>query len=579
MATTPLRTISPGARGINTESGSVPLDPGWALTATNAIIDASGNLSKRPGLWSDTGGSASVNNFVQTIKFVNEEQSTTTAPMRENLFIGWGGGATAALRANSGLAVTVGTPTMTAEAVEFFDSTGSYDANDVIGSQDPEYGRWNIQVVNNVVYALTWDEACTTPFIKRNPQSDTNFQLVSFNQDGSYTFDNGVAASAFGRLWIKAGPSILLGSALLDPTEYRAANDGVEINMANVWPNDEIMAITEFNGALVVFGRDHIVFWVDGTGSRLGIDPDNMYVSDIISGTGCAAERTLAKVGETDILFLSRNGVQSLGRVIQERSNPSLTLTDHVRSEITGALDLAIKQGQFGSVSPVGTYNHKDGNYYLSFGACGINKTYVLNYRRRFLDDSTRIQRLLCPVTVWSCSWRDADVSTITGLMVVSGLGTSDTDVVQGGRVSIPGFQDYYSDGSGLGGSRILYGFQYQSPALSFGGEVDARLKIPKRADITSFVSAATSATCSWQLDYSAETGQLRTITINPSDAAEWGVSEWGVGEYGSSGVAKNRAMLSGEGDWIQIGIDHVDPASTFALREITIHTKLGRLA
>jgi hypothetical protein len=58
-----------------------------------------------------------------------------------------------------------------------------------------------------------------------------------------------------------------------------------------------------------------------------------MVLADIITNIGCIARDTVQSTG-TDLIFLSDTGVRSLGRVIQEKSNPIGDVSKNVRDEM-----------------------------------------------------------------------------------------------------------------------------------------------------------------------------------------------------------------------------------------------------
>ena len=106
-----------------------------------------------------------------------------------------------------------------------------------------------------------------------------------------------MAHAAFGRIWaVDDDKQTVRYCALLDETKWATASGGGSIDMRNVWSNgmDYVTAISSIGSNLVIFGRKHIVIYTDGSGSELGVDPTQMYVVDIIEGTGCVARDSLA---------------------------------------------------------------------------------------------------------------------------------------------------------------------------------------------------------------------------------------------------------------------------------------------
>ncbi len=60
---------------------------------------------------------------------------------------------------------------------------------------------------------------------------------------------------------------------------------------------------------------------------------NSLTLSDVIVGTGCIARDSVQVIG-SDVVFLSDNGLMSLGRVIQEKSAPMRDLSRNVRDSL-----------------------------------------------------------------------------------------------------------------------------------------------------------------------------------------------------------------------------------------------------
>ena len=146
---------------------------------------------------------------------------------------------------------------------------------------------------------------------------------------------------------------------------------------------DTVRAIVPFNASLVVFGDNHIVFIADGQGSSIGIDPSNIYVADVINGTGCMTQWSVQHVGESDLLFLSRNGVQSLSRVVQEKSNPITNQSRNVRQDLMNNA-----RGESDADDIRSFYSPKLGIYGITFPNQGV--TWAVSVLTKFLSTAPR---------------------------------------------------------------------------------------------------------------------------------------------------------------------------------------------
>ncbi len=503
---TPVDLVSPGFRGLNfVQSGSL-LNPAYATQARNAILDANGRLAARDGVTAvtSTPGPAAVRTL---------HEYTNEAGTREVIFSYVGG-------ISNNLADPV--------------------AGDISGSVTDADGRWWFQNFNNKVLGFQDGQRLIV-------RTAGNFASVTVSSGTAPT--GGIALAAYGRVWQTANKQTIQYSGLLDETDWGSASAGT-IDMSTIWTNgtDEITAIAAFNGALVVFGKKHIVFWIDGQGSALGLDPTQMYVVDVISGTGTLSQHTLQAVGETDLLFLSKVGVQSIKRLLNEKSAPIATLTKYVRDEL-------LFQLQSEDVTLIrSTYNPLTGFYLLSFPTAG--KTWVLDQRRRYRDE-------------------DGDeVSIITDWSIApTALVTTDTNTLYMG-VGVGVVGQYLGDND----RGSTFRFIYQSPWLDLGEDFANRLKILKRLGSILFVRNETTIVFKWNVDFDDGFKSI-SRTVSGDASAEWGSAEWGAAEW-SGGLALRilKVPARGRGQYYRIGIE-ADVNGEFAVQQAELFTKLGRLA
>ena len=81
-----------------------------------------------------------------------------------------------------------------------------------------------------------------------------------------------------------------------------------------------------------MFLRNSIVIFADNTGSA-SFDPAQLRLVEVINRVGCVARDSIQNTG-SDIIFLSEDGLRSLGRVIQEKSLPMRDLSANVRDDL-----------------------------------------------------------------------------------------------------------------------------------------------------------------------------------------------------------------------------------------------------
>lgn len=503
----PIDLVSPGFLGLNTEQAGSLLGPQYCLTASNAVIDSSNRLASRGG-WTDlTTTDITGNPAIETIfEYIDHAGNS-------EIIVAWDGG----------IANSITDP----------------EANDISGAVTDTSGRWRFVNFNDNCYGAG------------------NGQIIKYTGTGTFSAlatlgghsPTGILHAGFGRLWSVATDLQTVYYSGLLSDDFGAASAG-SIDMANVWSNgtDQITAVTSFNGALVVFGKRHIVFWVDGKGSALGLDPTEMYVVDVVNGTGCLIDSSIQAVGESDMLYLSPVGVQSLKRVVQEKSNPIATLSKYVRTEfMSGVITADLAQMR-------SAYDPVNGFYLLSFPDKG--KTWCFDQKRRYQDSQGDECAI---VTTWTLAPTALSYAQ-TGLLYIGstdGVGSYGTTTTDNGTE---------------------FTFSYTSPWLDLGEEAANRLKMLKRLGAVVFVRTETSLVFKWAFDFSSLT-RTHTEVVTGSSATEWGSAEWGIGEW-SGGISLRilKMPARGKGQYISVSLE-ADVTAALSLQQIELFAKIGRLA
>ncbi|MGH8338170.1 MAG: hypothetical protein ACRETL_15400, partial [Gammaproteobacteria bacterium] len=263
----------PGFKGLNKQARGSVLGPEWATRLENTVLDTSNRVASRKG-WAPQTSVPNADAFVQMMEYNNAGTFELIASTDNNTLV---------MSDDDGdtWAAVTGTATVTDPNMQFV-----VFRDKVIGFQDGG---------TNVIYT----------------------GAAFANLSGAGQPAGGVGLAAFGRLWVKDTPTTVKYCALLDETDWTGTDAGT-IDLTSVWKGqDEIVALAEFNGCLVIFSTRTIIVYTDGAGSVLGIDPVQMYVVDTISGIGCIARDSIANI-KGDLWFLDDTGVHSLGRLIQE---------------------------------------------------------------------------------------------------------------------------------------------------------------------------------------------------------------------------------------------------------------------
>jgi len=530
----PVDIVAPGARGLNTEHANVLLDPSWATVALNAVVNRSGRIAARKGWADQTTTAISGTHTIDTIfEYLDE--------------------------AGASVIITTANNKIYKNFSDFTDA-----ANDITSSTAPSADHWKFVNFNGKVLGFQKGEV---PIVR----TSGDFADASYTGTGP---DGNSAVAAFGRVWAAdADLQTVRYSVLLDDTDYSTGNGGGTIDMSSVWTNgmDEIVAIAAIGSNLVVFGKNHIVMWGDGSGSEIGLDPTELAVVDTIEGTGCIARDSVQVTGEGDLIYLSRHGVQSLGRVIQFKSNPVTSLTRNVRSELAGTI--SVNRAADSDLDAVrSTYTPEEGLYILNFP--GTDEQYVLDMDHQFEDDEGR---QVFPVTRWQLGGSIAGLCTTTGGITYFGSA---------------GVLGKYS---GQDDNTAAYDFEFNTGWLDFG-ELNHRLKMLKEL-IASVTIGDGTVVWNWEFDFSGS--QLtRSVSYTGGGAAEFNVAEFsdgggaGIGyndptvgaasgetEFSGSVILSRKLIAAhGEGQFIKLGCTSAVNGFDVIVQHMSVAPKIGRM-
>ena len=152
-----------------------------------------------------------------------------------------------------------------------------------------------------------------------------------------------------------------------------------------------------FRSFLVIFGKRSILLY-SGASS-----PSTMVIADIITNIGCIARDSVQSIG-TDLFFLSDTGVRSLGRVIQEKSNPIGDVSKNVRDDM-----MTFVNTQTNDIKSVYSPEH---SFYLLFLPTN-SIVYCFDTRSKLEDGSNRVTTW--PLTKILCGERAADGTLYLG--------------------------------------------------------------------------------------------------------------------------------------------------------------------
>lgn len=379
---------APGFKGLNTED-PYTLDPEFAVKAENCVIDQRGRLVSRNG-WQERSL-----NRVPLTGITRFEDIKGVSKL-----ISWN---------NDGV------------------TTQFYNSLDLTAitpySSDPAYvvpaADWVGVTLNDHLYLYSKgnEPLVFSTDVSHAPADDPNvangFTFATFSDHlSSHNTVNtaipkaGIALAAYGRVWVAdtdENSTVLYFSGLLDGADFgdgivegadltgRVATNISTAGLFNVSAlftdgTDRITGLGAINGYLAIFCEDSIVLLGDNNpdNDSLTLNPATMTIIEVIKGVGCVAAQSVKNVGN-DILFLSKSGVQSLGRTIQEKSQPLVSVSENVKTDLTNDLS-AENLAKIRSV-----YSEDDTFYLLNLPVSG--KTYVFDTRRYLDTGALRVTR------------------------------------------------------------------------------------------------------------------------------------------------------------------------------------------
>lgn len=503
--------MTPGFLGLNKQSASGTLGPEWATVLENAVLDDNGRVAARRGIDLITSSPLQLP-FTHLAEYIRSDGTTQLCGITSNskFYVSSDGGATW---------------TQPAGTAVFTDSVNACLRN--FNNQ-----MWLFSNGSKPIYY----------------NGTTVAQVTDVNAPTGH-----IALTAFGRVWValQDGHTVKY-SALLDGTDWTSSDSGLA-DMWSVWPdNDQITALAAFNGVLTVFGRRTIIMWTDGAGSALGINPLQMYVVDTIKGTGALSQHSLQHV-DGDLWFLSDYGLQSLGRVIREKSNPINNLSKNVQDYLSACVsstDLSLLRS---------AYSPRDKFYLLSLpkgSTSGGGLAFVFDTRGKLEDGAAR------SLGTWSLVPSAVTVTTAGRIIIQRDAETS-------GRVGVyQGTSDYAAP----------FVFDYESGWLDL--TKSGYLLIPKRYAGVFFSDNSIDIVYKWALDFSSDYKTRTKRFIGDLGAAEWGTAEWGEAEFsGGVNLRQGAVPSSGTGQYIKIGVSSRINGTQLAVQRLGLFTKVGRFA
>jgi hypothetical protein len=508
---------APGFFGLNTQQSGAVTGQGFALKAENCVIDKYGRLGSRNG-WSyvstakDTVADANVGvNLKGLTRFLDVAGVET--------YISWSDD-------------------------KFYTGISDLTTVDLTGVSDTiTTGNWQAASLNDHQYFF---QSGYKPLLYTYHTGSVEFLDVDSHAHSSGTAPKGnTVLSAYGRLWVAdlaTEKTTVYFSDVLDGAKWNTGTAGsLDISAVLTKGTDQIVALGAHNGNLVIFCRDSIIIYEDGDNFQGSFDTASLTLVEVIQGVGCVARDSVQGLGD-DILFLSANGVRSLSRVIQEKSQPLSDVSRNVQDDIVQLL-----RGEI-STSVKSVYSASNSFYLISFLNSG--STYCFDTRGRLEDGSFR-------VLLWT-------EQTANGYLDYNGSLYLAED---NGYAKYTGHSDNGSS----------YRMTYYTTYLDLGEPSSS--KFVKRISATTIGATGQTFVMKVGYDYNDQYNSYPFITRAGGLHAEYGLAEYNIGEYSTGTLIDNiQAPAGGSGTVLQVAFESDIDGAELSLQKISVYVKLGKI-
>jgi len=607
----PLKTTSisaPGFMGLNTQDSGVTLESGYATVANNCVIDKYGRLGARKGwdlLTSPTNavvtGSIStttltvsaVTSGTLSIGVVLSGTGITAGTTITALGTGTGGTGTYTVSASqtvSSTTITASNPLTAGTYIEsifefktvggsisylcsgdgkLFSTTdnitltrkyvfGADSGGPVALSTQPTYSsnRWQWAALpegsggaaesyafaaqSGSILLVYREGAHSGPFVFQRVGTDYGTAPT-----GVSTFDPDTVLAAFGRVWVGGitdNKTTVFYSKLLDGAAFSGAGSGLLDIGGVVGQNDEIVSIAQHNKYLVIFCKNNIVVYQGAN------DPTTMTLADTIKGVGCIARDSVQNTGN-DLVFLSKSGVRSLNRTIQENSMPLRELSLNIRDDLVGYLTVETLN------NIKSAYFERDAFYLITFP--GSNTMVYFDLRNILPNGAAR-------TTIWNNN---------AGITYKAFCATEDRKLLLGVPNGIAEYAGYLDN-------TASYTMKYYTSNSDLGAPTQAKLL--KKANLVVIGSGDQDFAFKYGYDYTLN--YLSVSVLQNLGAASFSkyntTAKYNISKYASVGIGVNSISmpLSGSGKVIQFGVEATVNNNAVSIQKIDVYLKTGKI-
>ena len=520
-----------GFLGLNTQESGVTLESGYAKKAVNCIIDRYGRLGSRRG-WQ--------------MLTTNNGDLADSEPIETIYEFRTIGGGSKFLSAGGGKLFS-GTTTLTRELIHGPDSGGP---TPLVTQPTFTGDRWQFAALQENAGAAAESYAFAA-------QAGNNMLVYregvhsgpyAFQQIGDYgtspsglgLFDPDCVHAAFGRVWtgrVTENKTTVFYSQLLEGASFSGAGSGLLDVGSIVGGNDEIVAISSHNKFLIIFCSNNILVYDNAD------DPTTLALADVITGVGCIARDSVQQTGD-DLIFLSKSGLRSLRRLVQEKSMPMRELSLNIRDDLVDY----INGESLDSIKSV--YFERDAFYLLTLP--GLKQSIYFDLRSILPNGAAR-------TTTWE------------GLVPKAMYSTYDRKLYLGFNGGIGTYFAYSDNGD-------TYRLEYTTSNTDLGEPFS--LKFLKKAKVVVIASGTQDIIIKYAFDYQTTRSSRTYVKDFIAGSSEYNISEYNVGEFTSgTAISEIDLNLGGSGKVLEFGVEATIEGAPISLQQMTVYLKTGKLA
>jgi len=156
-----------------------------------------------------------------------------------------------------------------------------------------------------------------------------------------------------------------------DPTDWTSSlhsdgGAGFQVLSNHARNTEELMAIETYFENMALFAEDCIQIWYYDP------DPDLLQLVQVLNNTGTIASKSVEKIGDSDVFYLSRSGIRSL----KAKDSSNSAILGDIGNPIDEMIIEAIQNDPADGRDACAILDPRTGRYYLAIGS----KVYVFSY-------------------------------------------------------------------------------------------------------------------------------------------------------------------------------------------------------